>query len=179
MSDASVRNRQHVVNEGLGPARPPRTPAGNAFTDLVLEVAWLGGIFTARGESLARLGDQTLARWVILDAVAEDPATVADVARRRGMARQGVQRVADVLVDEGLAVYEPNPGHRRAKLLRPTPRGTDALRTINVAQKAWADALGEQIGEPTLRKATRLVADIRQAVIDVDSSAAGVPDGSD
>jgi hypothetical protein len=37
------------------------------------------------------------------------------------LARQGVQRLADVLVRDGLAVYEPNPAHRRAKLLRLTP----------------------------------------------------------
>src|SRR5262245_10815375 len=167
MSASSVRNRQHVVNdgpEGLGPARPPRSPAGDAFTDLVLEVAWLGGIFTAKGEDLARLGDQTLARWVILDAITEAPATVADIARRRGMARQGVQRVADVLEGEGLAAYEPNPSHRRAKLLRPTSRGTAALREINVAQKAWADELGATIGEAKLRRAIGLVAEVRRAV---------------
>ena len=35
-------------------------PAGDAFTDLVLEVARLGGIFTAAGESLAKVHGQTL-----------------------------------------------------------------------------------------------------------------------
>src|SRR5262245_28041524 len=114
-----VTERQHDVN----PVRPPRTEAGDAFTDLVLEVAWLGGIFTATGEALARLGDQSLARWVILDAIEDRPSTVAQVARRRGIARQAVQRVADLLVRDGLAAYEPNPRHRRARLLRPTERG--------------------------------------------------------
>ena len=45
-------------------------------------------------------------------------------------------------------------------------------------QKTWADALGEPIGEPMLRKATRLVADVRRAVIDADANAADVADGS-
>src|ERR1700682_1801196 len=107
--------------------RPARTPAGDAFTRLVLEVAQLGGLFTAAGESLARVGNQTLARWVILDAIEEKPSTVAQIARRRGIARQAVQRVADLLEREGLAAYEPNPQHRRAKLLRPTPPGRKGL----------------------------------------------------
>jgi DNA-binding MarR family transcriptional regulator len=161
MSKASLPKRQHVVNE---PVRPSRSAAGDAFTDLVLEVAWLGGIFTAKGESLARLGDQTLARWVILDAIEEAPSTVSQIARRRGIARQAVQRVADLLERDRLVVYGANPSHRRAKLLRPTPKGRQALRTISVAQKAWADALGEEIGEGKLRRAKVLIEQIRGVV---------------
>ena len=146
------------------PARPPRTPAGDAFTELVLEVAWLGSLFTAAGESLAGVGHQTLARWVILDAIEDRPSTVADIARRRGIARQAVQRVADLLEREGLAAYEPNPRHRRAKLLRPTPRGREILHVISVQQKAWADALGAEIGEARLRSLTKAIAQVRRAV---------------
>jgi DNA-binding MarR family transcriptional regulator len=76
-----------------------------------------------RRSALGRLGGQALARWVILDAIENRPATVAQIARRRGIARQAVQRVADLLVGDGLAAYEPNPSHRRAKLLRPTAEG--------------------------------------------------------
>jgi DNA-binding MarR family transcriptional regulator len=155
-----MAERQHDVNLG----RPPRTEAGDALTELVLEVAWLGGIFTSIGEELARLGEQTLARWVILDAIEDQPSTVSQIARRRGIARQAVQRVADLLVEEGLAAYEPNPRHRRAKLLRPTQRGRKTLRTIAVAQKKWADAIGGEVGVTKLRKATSLIHEIRQVV---------------
>ena len=41
--------------------RPPRTPAGEAFTDLVLEVAWLGGLFTATARRRAGLTQRALA----------------------------------------------------------------------------------------------------------------------
>ena len=150
--------------------RPSRSPAGEAFTDLVLEVAWLGGLFTAKGEALAKIADQTLARWVILDAVEEAPSTVAAIARRRGIARQAVQRVADLLERDGLAVFEANPGHRRAKLLRPTPKGRETLRTISVAQKVWADAVGEEIGEVKLRRAKALIEEIRRSVTAEGSS---------
>lgn len=145
-------------------ARPPRTAAGDAFTQLVLEVAGLGILFTAAGESLAAMGDQTLARWVILDFVEDRPSTVAEIARRRGIARQAVQRVADLLEGEGLVAYQVNPNHRRAKLLRPTARGRRVLRVISVQQKAWADALGAEIGEAKLQTLTRAIEQIRRAV---------------
>src|SRR5262245_56464095 len=168
----SIDVRQHVVNLRV---RPVRTAAGDAFTELVVEVAWLGGLVTAVGEALARVGDQTLARWALLDAVEDEPATVAQIAKRRGIARQAVQRVADVLARDGLVAYDPNPRHRRAPLLRPTPRGQEALAGISVAQKTWADALGGEIGEAELRKLTPAIAAIRRivsahAVLDVPRS---------
>jgi DNA-binding MarR family transcriptional regulator len=144
--------------------RPPRSPEGTAFTELVLEVAWLGGLFTAAGESLARVGNQTLARWVILDSIEDKPSTVAQIARQRHIARQAIQRVADLLVREGLARYAPNPDHRRAKLLRPTTRGREVLRAISIEQKAWADALGAEIGVGKLQTAKKTIEQIRKAV---------------
>ena len=42
----------------------------------------------------------------------------------------------------------------RAKLLRLSPRGRAALAAIQAAQRAWADALGAEIGEAELRRAT-------------------------
>lgn len=47
------------------------------------------------------------------------------LARGLGLSRQGVQRVADGLVDKGLATYERNPHHRRSPRLQLTARGRD------------------------------------------------------
>jgi DNA-binding MarR family transcriptional regulator len=127
-------------------------------------------MFSSIGEALAREGGQTLARWVILDAVEDRPSTVAQIARRRGIARQGVQRVADLLERDRLVAYATNPDHRRARLLHPTPRGREALRTISEAQKAWADALGDEIGEARLKRTAALIEEIRRIV-----SAHGAP----
>jgi DNA-binding MarR family transcriptional regulator len=80
------------------------------------------------------------------------------------LARQGVQRLADVLVRDGLAVYEPNPAHRRAKLLRLTAEGRSALRTVQAAQRAWADALGAELGETDLRQASAVLDRVLDAV---------------
>jgi DNA-binding MarR family transcriptional regulator len=119
---------------------------------------------TAAGDELARHGSQSLARWVVLDAAASEPATVAQIARRRGMARQPVQRLADVLVAEGLATFRVNPHHRRARLLMLTPRGRKALKAISVRQEAWADAHGAKIGLEKLERARALIAEIRPMI---------------
>ena len=158
----TVEQRQHVVNTDSGP--PSRTPDGDAFTSVLGQVIVLTRHFTATGEALARPAGQTLARWLVLGAVQDAPATVAQVARTLHLARQGVQRLADVLVRDGLAVYQDNPAHRRAKLLQLTPRGRATLRTIDTAQAAWADALGAQLGEDDLRQAGILLGRVLEAV---------------
>jgi len=160
--EPTVAVRQHVVNAGAQP--PSRTPAGDAFTALLGQVIGLTRRFTTAGEALAKPAGQTLARWLVLETIQDKPATVAQIARTLHLARQGVQRLADVLVRDGLAVYQDNPAHRRAKLVRLTPGGRTALRTIQTAQAAWADALGARIGEEQLRQASVLLDRVLQAV---------------
>ena len=160
--EPKIAARQYVVNAEAGP--PSRTPAGDAFTALLGQVIGLTRRFTTAGEALAKPAGQTLARWLVLETVQDAPATVAQIARTLHLARQGVQRLADLLVRDGLAAYEPNPAHRRAKLLRITPQGRTALRTIQTAQAAWADTLGAKIGEAELRQASLLLDQVLQAV---------------
>ena len=131
---------------------------------LLGQVIGLTRRFTTAGEALAKPAGQTLARWLVLETIQDAPATVAQIGRTLHLARQGVQRLADVLVRDGLAAYEDNPTHRRAKLLRLTPQGRTALRTIQTAQAAWADALGAKIGEEELRQASRFLDRVLQAV---------------
>ena len=154
--------RQHVVNTEDQP--PSRTPAGDAFTAFLGQVIGLTRHFTTAGEALAKPAGQTLARWLVLETIQDRPATVAQIGRTLHLARQGVQRLADVLVRDGLAAYEDNPAHRRAKLLRITPQGRRALRTIQTAQAVWADALGAKIGEEELRQASILLDRVLQAL---------------
>ncbi len=132
---------------------PRRTPAGDALTDLVLPAFELNGEFLAAAEEMTRPVGLTPAWWQVLGATLEEPLPVAEVARRvgLGLARQSVQRVADVLVERGWARFRDNPAHRRAKLLEPTDAGREAVSGLRDAQHAWADAVGAEIGEDEIR----------------------------
>lgn len=140
-----------------------RTPAGDAVTDLVRPVFELNAEFLAVAEDLTAPVGLTPARWQVLAATIEEPLPVAEIARRvgLGLARQSVQRVADLLVGEGWAEYAPNPHHRRAKLLAPTDRGRSAAAELRDAQHAWADAVGAEIGAEELQ---RIAEGVRRAV---------------
>lgn len=120
--------------------------------------------FSRAGETIAAAGGQTLARWLSLEMVEAEPATVAQIARKLGLTRQSVQRVADLLERDGLTEYVDNPVHQRSKLVRITSRGRRTLSTIQRAQHAWADEVGRDVGEADLNQLSRIVARLARAL---------------
>jgi DNA-binding MarR family transcriptional regulator len=134
-----------------------RTPAGDAFSELVIRVFQLNGLLADAGDALTRPVGQTTARWQVMASVEHAPMSVAAIARTLGLARQSVQRVADALEAGGLLAYQPNPRHRRAQLAMLTEEGRAALERIQAAQRPWADEVGRVVGERQLRQATALL----------------------
>ncbi|OZF53741.1 MarR family transcriptional regulator [Rhodococcus sp. 14-2470-1b] len=125
-----------------------RTPAGDALTSIVLPAFELNGEFLAAAQDITAPAGLTPAWWQVLGATLDEPLAVAEIARRvgLGLARQSVQRTADILVDKGWAEYVDNPRHRRAKLLQPTERGRETVATLRDDQHAWADSVGKEVG---------------------------------
>ena len=150
---STIPKRQHAVKV----PEPPHTPAGKVLTDLIIPVIRLEAHFSRAGEAIAARAGQTLARWLTLEMVSEQPATVAQVARRLDLTRQSVQRIADLLEKDGLTEYLDNPAHQTSKLVRLTPRGRQTLRVIQASQRAWANRVGATVGEASLRQASRVV----------------------
>jgi DNA-binding MarR family transcriptional regulator len=134
-----------------------RSLAGDALTDLVIRTFRLNGLFLAAAEHMARPAGLTAARWQVLGAVLRAPLTVSDAARAMGLTRQSVQRLADALVADGLAEYVDNPRHRRARLLRPTQAGWDAIDVIRPLQHAFTHQVTEQMRADELRQAVAVM----------------------
>jgi DNA-binding MarR family transcriptional regulator len=135
------------------PEPEPATDAGTTLTEVILTTFRLHGRLQEAAHDLAAEGGLTAAWWQVIGGVLDEPRPVAEVARRMGMTRQGVQRIADLLVDRGLAEYRPNPAHRRAKLLACTEAGYWAVRRISLAQHPWAERIGEAVGADQLQAA--------------------------
>ncbi|GAA2388684.1 MarR family transcriptional regulator [Streptomyces coeruleofuscus] len=127
------------------------------FSRSALGVFRLNGQFLAVAEELARPAGLTAAWWQVLGAVLGEPLPVSGIARAMGITRQSVQRIADLLVERGLAEYRPNPAHRRAKLLTPTEEGRAAIACIGPGHAAFADRLAEAFGEAELAEAVRVL----------------------
>lgn len=125
-------------------------PEQELLSGLALTSFRLNGQFLEVAETLARPSGLTAAWWQVLGAVLHDPLPVAGIARAMGITRQSVQRIADLLVERGLAEYLPNPAHRRAKLVTPTPAGRAAVTGIDPAHAAFARRLADAVGEEGL-----------------------------
>src|ERR1700727_2037912 len=90
---------------------------------LVADVYELAGVLRRDGEQIAKLAGQTQARWQVMSVASAGRLSVAMIARRLGITRQSVQRVADEIVAEELASFRPNPDHQRSPLLILNPDG--------------------------------------------------------
>jgi DNA-binding MarR family transcriptional regulator len=116
------------------------------LSGVALAVFTLNGQVLELAEELARPAGLTAAWWQVLGAVLGTPLPVAGVAREMGITRQSVQRIADLLVERGLAEFRDNPAHRRAKLLVPTPAGRAAVHAIAPGHSAAATRLVTAMG---------------------------------
>ena len=152
----------------------PRTPAGETFTDLVLEVFRLNGRLLAAGDDLSKPVGLTSARWQVMGAIEEQGRSAAQVGRKMGLTRQNVQRLADALEREGMVFYAPNPDHQRAKLICLTERGKKALEKVERHQVAWANRMASNVSHPEMKTALEVLKKLRSAVEAkrVDGSAA-------
>ncbi|MFE4690956.1 MarR family winged helix-turn-helix transcriptional regulator [Streptomyces sp. NPDC056749] len=155
------------------------TGAGSAdnpdrFSRTAIGVFRLNGRFLSVAEELASPVGLTAARWQVLGAVLREPLPVAGIARAMGITRQSVQRIADLLVGQGLAEYVTNPAHRRAKLLRPTPEGRAAVGRIDPAHAEFAERLAGELGEEEFARTVQVLERL-WAAMDALTSPAGRP----
>lgn len=141
-----------------------RTEAANVLTELVLAVFRMNGSFLDAADRLAAPTGLTAARWQVLGAVLKEPKSVADIARDMGLARQSVQRLADILAAEGLAAYADNPAHRRAKLLSITDAGRAAVKNIGTRQHVWANRVSEGMDADALKASLDLLRTLTERV---------------
>jgi DNA-binding MarR family transcriptional regulator len=139
-----------------------RSDNGDAFTELTLEVFRLNGRLLQVGDELVKPVGLTSSRWQILGVVEHAPASVAHVAREMELTRQSVQRTADLLAADGMVEYTDNPHHRRAKLMKITPRGREALDYVEERQVKWTDQVGREHSQEDLRTAVTVLRRIRE-----------------
>jgi DNA-binding MarR family transcriptional regulator len=136
----------------------------DALTQLILEVFRLNGSLIAAGDRLVADLGLTSARWQVLGAIALSPTAepVARLARSMGLHRQGVQRIVNELVEEGIVTLADNPHHRRAKLVRLTKKGEALYRAAERRQKPWARKLAKGIGVKAAMSACVMLSTVRQ-----------------
>lgn len=138
------------------------TLSGAELTELILETFRFNGSLISAGDELVCDLDLTSARWQVLGTLPDGPATVAEIARRMGLTRQSVQRIADRLVVDGLLETKANPAHKRAKLYMLTDKGTSVMEEVNRRQTEWVNELAEGIDAKQISDAISVMRTINQ-----------------
>jgi DNA-binding MarR family transcriptional regulator len=162
----------------MSAGKPRSSRQGTAAAELLLELAYTFFRLRAAGDRRAGRVGQSTGRLGILRTLAEEgPRTVAQIARSRPVARQGVQRLADALAEQRLVEYVRNPDHRRSKLLRLTSRGSRVYRTLLQGQLAWAEELAKGLSEEELRSCTSVLRRLRARLGTPEDPGTGVSSG--
>jgi DNA-binding MarR family transcriptional regulator len=139
-----------------------RSAGGRAATDLILTTFRANGVFLHAGDHLVADEAMTAARWQVLGAaaLAERPLTVAQIARRMGLARQSVHTTVRRLVGDGLLELAENVDHRRSPLVRTTRTGEAAYEAVDHKQAEWADRLADGIDPADIEAAERVLREL-------------------
>jgi|SRR5579871_3561844 len=117
---------------------------------IIADIYQLAGQLRRNAEAIARPHGQSQARWHVLSAASAEPKTVPQIARRLGLGRQNVQRVADLLIGEALAAFKPNPDHRTSPYLVLTDAGHTVLKRLMEGAHAYHQELADEHSQAEL-----------------------------
>lgn len=125
-----------------------RSKGGDAVTHMLLMTFRLNGAFLTAADRISAPSGLTGARWQVLGTVVIfGDMTVSQIARRMGLTRQSVQRLSNILAENGSIEFIDNPDDQRAKLMSATPAGREAIASLNERQIVWANATSDGFDE--------------------------------
>lgn len=127
------------------------------------EALSLARLYLSRREEIARVEKQSRPRWDVLMAVGSGR-TVPQIARKMGMARQSVQRIADLLAEARLVRFEPNPDHRRSSILRATDEGSRLRDRLERQLRGWEQTVEDLVETEDLETALVVLRAIRSGL---------------
>jgi DNA-binding MarR family transcriptional regulator len=139
-----------------------RTALGDAATRVILATFRANGLLVSAGDALAAGEGLTSARWQVLGALAlaGQPLTVPQVARRMGLTRQSVHATVGRLQADGLVELVPNADHQRSPLVRLTGAGRASYHAMERRQAAWVGRLTEGLSETDLETTGRVLTEL-------------------
>ena len=145
------------------------------ITELILRVFRVNGALLAAGDRLVAELGLTSARWQLIGGLAdqEESLSVAQLARKMGLTRQAVQRIANELETQGVVAFRANPRHKRAQLIELTAHGLTLYERSMELQRPWAVALSRDLTAPQVKEASATMGSLLLAL---DRSPSSGPD---
>jgi DNA-binding MarR family transcriptional regulator len=140
----------------------------DAMVELIGESFRLNSRLQTTADRMARDAGLTGTRWQVLNAIAQAtrPATISDIARWMGLARQSVQQVANSLAKDDLIAYQPNPKHQRASLVVVTKKAVKLLEQLDEQRYAWARTVATTLPVADIKVTREILRAVREQLSD-------------
>ncbi|MDH3493430.1 MAG: MarR family transcriptional regulator [Acidobacteriota bacterium] len=103
-------------------------------------------------------------RSILRDLLRNGSQTVPQMARFRGVSRQHIQQLVNVLVSDGLVEMIENPAHKRSRLVAATPKGVQLARDTARREAKLLPILVEDIDLEDLQTTTRVLRSLKSAL---------------
>ena len=144
---------------------PRKRPCALAIDLLIRDILFCYFRLNANGERMFAAVGQTPGKVSLMRSLKDEgPQSVAQLARSRPVARQGVQRMADELATAGLIEFLPNPSHRRAKLATLTNRGQQLMEKAMARELRWAARLAHNFSEREIETTRDVIRRLKQVL---------------
>ncbi len=137
-----------------------RNVTSECFTQFTRALFAAHNMVLKHGDLVTGKYQQTSARWRILGNIEPCPLTVSHIAKQTGYTRQSIQRLADELVDEGLATYE-SAIDRRTKNVCMTEKGKELLAKLAEYENEWVFRITQRLSVEELTDLTLALEKVR------------------
>jgi DNA-binding MarR family transcriptional regulator len=124
----------------------------------------INGLLLDAGDSIAKPLNLSVAKWHVLGRANHKTRTVAEIARYIGVSRQGVQRIANALEEDGLIAFAAHDTDARTQVVRLTNKGRAALTQLYENDKQWSEGLLTRINNKELEQITKQLTKISETI---------------
>lgn len=138
-----------------------------AVDELTLTTALLYFRMRKAAEEMLGEGAQSAGRRSILKSLSSGgPQTVPQMARRRAVSRQHIQKLVNGLQADGLVELIENPAHKRSRLVRITNDGEAVARATAEREARILPEISRGIAVEDIRSATSVLKKLKAAFED-------------
>jgi DNA-binding MarR family transcriptional regulator len=139
------------------------SPCGEVLNQLIWEIPFAFFRMQSAADRISHGRYRSSGKWsLMLSLDLDGTQSVSQIAHARPVARQGVQRMADELAEEGLVEFIENPTHKRAKLVWLTAKGEKFVRQLNESAVPWTNAIARRFREPDVAAAVQVLRKFRE-----------------
>ncbi len=125
--------------------------------DLVAGIIQLANLLTRRLAPVFEKSNITPQQWAVLVTIAEEPISLAAVARRLAVSKQNMTGMIARLEQLGVIERKGNPEDLRASRLELTRRGRTLIDKLTPLYDEWRKTLGRDLPDRDLQTLTRAV----------------------